>query len=70
MAAGCGSRGGGGHHGLYRQTLPGFVERYGPSLAADEVAIIQRWARPAIRRFMQNFPRCSRWSMWITDWTI
>ncbi len=27
---------------LYRQTLPGFVERYGPNLQADEVDIIKR----------------------------
>lgn len=27
---------------LYQHTLPGFIERYGPHLAADEVAIIQQ----------------------------
>ncbi len=27
---------------LYRQTLPGFVDRYGPNLQADEVDIIKR----------------------------
>ena len=41
---------------LYRQTLPGFVERYGPSLAADEVAIIQRVGEASDTPFHAEFP--------------
>jgi len=41
---------------LYRQTLPGFVERYGPSLAADEAAIIQRVGEASDTPFHAEFP--------------
>ena len=41
---------------LYRQTLPGFVERYGPNLAADEVAIIQQVGAAASTPLNAAFP--------------
>ena len=57
MAAGCGSCGGGGHHGLVPPNPAGFpVERYGPSLTADEVAIIQRVGEASDTPFHAEFP--------------
>ena len=41
---------------LYRQTLPGFVERYGPYLAADEVAIIEQVGEAQSSPLNADFP--------------
>lgn len=41
---------------LYRQTLPGFVERYGPHLQQDEVEIIQRVGEASQTPLNAEFP--------------
>jgi hypothetical protein len=41
---------------LYRQTLPGFIDRYGAHLAADEIAIIKRVGEVESSPLSADFP--------------